>query len=296
MKPSSWLAAVAGSWHGSQRSRRPPLHRRSSWRSSGRDGRVFREFPVTARDGALRSYLQAEKGERYEVRVRNTTGQRLGLVIAVDGRNIINGRKSELARGEPMYVLDAWSTQDYAGWRANLSAINEFYFTDWSDSYAEAFGDRFRARRDRGRGLSRSAAAAARATSHTSPTVTTSSAARRNRRLRRPRRARMARWKNPSVVRGAANPPARATASAASITRSKSEFVAESRADSRHFIKYEWRERCVASACWSAARRSASRIASGTNPSWASRRRRRGADLRTNNIRRVNNEDSATHS
>src|SRR5204863_2911720 len=102
------------------------------------DGRVFREFPLTANDGALRSYLLAEKGARYQVRVRNTTGERLGLVIAVDGRNIINGARSELARSEPMYVLAPYGTQDYAGWRANLDAINEFYFTDWSDSYAEA--------------------------------------------------------------------------------------------------------------------------------------------------------------
>ena len=106
------------------------------------DGPACRELPVTSRDGAVRSYLQAEKGAHYEVRVRNNTSERLGLVIAVDGRNIINGRKSELARGEPMYVLDAWSTQEYAGWRASLQAINEFDFTDWSDSYAEAFGDR----------------------------------------------------------------------------------------------------------------------------------------------------------
>ena len=28
------------------------------------------------------------------------------------------------------------------GWRASLEAVNEFYFTDWKDSYAEAFGDR----------------------------------------------------------------------------------------------------------------------------------------------------------
>src|SRR6185436_20790614 len=86
----------------------------------GRDGGTFREIPVDSRDGAVRSYLQAEKGARYQVRVRNTTGARIGLVIAVDGRNIINGARSELARSEPMYVLDAWGTQDYAGWRANL--------------------------------------------------------------------------------------------------------------------------------------------------------------------------------
>src|SRR5688572_10083461 len=90
------------------------------------DGRTFREIPVTARDGAMRSYLEAERGARYEVRVRNTGGERLGLVIAVDGRNIINGKKSDLARGEPMYVLGGWDTQSYAGWRANLDAINEF--------------------------------------------------------------------------------------------------------------------------------------------------------------------------
>jgi hypothetical protein len=108
----------------------------------GADGRRFREIPINVRDGAVRSYLQAEKGARYEVRVRNTGGERVGLVIAVDGRNIINGRKSDLGRDEPMYVLDAWDTRSYAGWRANLEAINEFYFTDWRDSYAEAFGDR----------------------------------------------------------------------------------------------------------------------------------------------------------
>jgi len=108
----------------------------------GPDGSTFREIPVNSRDDALRSYLQAERGAHYEVRVRNTTGERLALVIAVDGRNIINGQKSELASAEPMYVLDAWQTESYAGWRASLDAINEFYFTDWKDSYAEAFGDR----------------------------------------------------------------------------------------------------------------------------------------------------------
>ena len=122
MKPISWLAAVAGSWMlatASQATVAAPV----VVEVVGRDGQVFRDFPVSARDGSSRSYLQAEKGERYEVRVRNTTGQRLGLVIAVDGRNIIKGRKSDLARTEPMYVLEAWSTEDYAGWRANRSKM-----------------------------------------------------------------------------------------------------------------------------------------------------------------------------
>ncbi len=106
------------------------------------DGRVFRQFPVASRETASRALLQAERGARYQIRLRNTSGVRLGVVIAVDGRNIINGAKSELARAEPMYVLEPWMTHDYSGWRASLAAINEFYFTDWSESYAEAFGDR----------------------------------------------------------------------------------------------------------------------------------------------------------
>jgi len=134
----AWLLASSWIMAGTALANAPPV----SIEIVDANGQVFREIPVNARDGALRSYLQAEKGARYQVRVRNTTGERLGLVIAVDGRNIINGAKSELARSEPMYVLAPYGTQEYAGWRASLDAINEFYFTDWSDSYAEAFGDR----------------------------------------------------------------------------------------------------------------------------------------------------------
>jgi len=192
----------------------------------GADGSVFREFPVNTRDGALRSYLQAEKGARYQVRVRNTTGQRLGLVIAVDGRNIINGDKSELTRSEPMYVLDPYSTQDYAGWRANLEAINEFYFTDWTDSYAEAFGDRS------ARGV---IAVAVYGEVAPSPPV------------EQP-------YSNADRSAGAASAPA----AKESARRDESpgtgygdrrvdhavqvDFVAQSNPGSRHFIKYEWRE------------------------------------------------------
>jgi len=193
------------------------------------DGEVFREFPVNARDGALRSYLQAEKGARYQVRVRNTTGERLGLVIAVDGRNIISGSKSELARTEPMYVLAPYETQDYAGWRANLDAINEFYFTDWSDSYAEAFGD-----------ASARGVIAVAAYGEVAPPPP----------VRQP---------YSDSDRGAgARAPAASDAEKSAARRDESagtgygerrvdravqvDFVALANPDSRHFIKYEWRE------------------------------------------------------
>ena len=132
-----------------------------------------------------------------------------------------------------MYVLDAWGTQDYAGWRANLDAINEFYFTDWSDSYAEAFGDRS------ARGV-----IAVAVYGEVPPPRPVVPAVRRN--------------ASAAPIRPAQPARARAAAEKSAARRSESagtgygdrridhavqvEFVARSNADSRHFIKYEWRE------------------------------------------------------
>jgi len=40
-----------------------------------------------------------------------------------------------------MYIIDAYSTNEYSGWRTGQDKINRFYFTDVPDSYAAAFGD-----------------------------------------------------------------------------------------------------------------------------------------------------------
>jgi hypothetical protein len=107
------------------------------------DGRKFSTFPVdnAARD-VHRAYLEARNREPYRIRVRNRGARRVGVVIAVDGRNIISGDRSELGRNERMYVLDPWESAEYEGWRTATDRVHEFYFTDWHDSYAEAFGDR----------------------------------------------------------------------------------------------------------------------------------------------------------
>jgi hypothetical protein len=113
-------------------------------------GTVFQQVPVkravnwpgSAEASTRRAFLEAERDARYRIRITNPTGRRVGVVVAVDGRNIISGAKSGLEQGEPMYILDSGSTQEFSGWRANLSEVNEFYFTQWKDSYAEAFGDR----------------------------------------------------------------------------------------------------------------------------------------------------------
>ena len=98
-------------------------------------------YPVAGRNGERRAYVEAMKGEQYTIHVRNRLNRRVGVVVAVDGRNIISGQKSWLKNSERMYVLDPNEEGSYTGWRANLERINRFYFTDVPDSYAAAFKD-----------------------------------------------------------------------------------------------------------------------------------------------------------
>lgn len=101
----------------------------------------LREYPVDSYGHKQRSYIAVRDGEYYSIRVRNRTDERVGVVIAVDGRNIITGKKSWLKRDEAKYVLDPWETAEYEGWRTSRKRVNRFYFTDVDDSYADNWGD-----------------------------------------------------------------------------------------------------------------------------------------------------------
>lgn len=88
-----------------------------------------------------RSYIAARDNERYRIRIRNNSSERVGLVIAVDGRNILSGKKSYLLPSERMYVLQPYTSADYAGWRTGRNEVNRFFFTDMDNSYSAAWGD-----------------------------------------------------------------------------------------------------------------------------------------------------------
>ena len=88
-----------------------------------------------------RSYVIARDNERYNIRIRNRSNERIGVVIAVDGRNIISGSKSYLKPNERMYILGPYETAEYDGWRTGRNRVNRFYFTGMNDSYAAAWGD-----------------------------------------------------------------------------------------------------------------------------------------------------------
>ena len=57
-----------------------------------------------------RLYFQAVKRSNYGVRLTNQTAQRVGVLLTVDGLNVINGNLSSQSRREPMYVLDPYES------------------------------------------------------------------------------------------------------------------------------------------------------------------------------------------
>ena len=110
------------------------------------DGTVYPVYDLTQNHVAVenvnRAYLQAIDGKNYKIRVRNLKQRRIGLVVAVDGRNIISGQKSHLNSTERMYILEPYGQAVFDGWRTDHNQVYRFFFTAAENSYAEAFGDK----------------------------------------------------------------------------------------------------------------------------------------------------------
>jgi len=196
-------------------------------------GRVFQTYPTATDDSSVyRAYLEATPQARYSIRARNLTGERVGIVIAVDGRNIVSGDRSDLGRREAMYILGPYESATYAGWRTSASEVRRFYFTDVQDSYAGRIGDE-------------SAMGVVAAAVY----------------KERPRRARF--WQQHGEASAAAPAPAAEATDAASARERSSqagtgfgesehsqavrvEFTPERRTSQRSFFKYEWQEQLCA--------------------------------------------------
>jgi len=103
---------------------------------SGNGFPKYRTYSRVPQEGKF-FYMEAVKGQKYSIQVTNRSNRRVGVVIAVDGRNIIDGKKSDLERNERMYIIGPYETNTFEGWRTGLDRTNRFYFTEQSDSYAE---------------------------------------------------------------------------------------------------------------------------------------------------------------
>jgi len=73
-------------------------------------------------------------GHRYAIRLVNTTGERLLVVLSVDGVNAVTGETAHASRAG--YVLEPWQTAAITGRRKSYSKVAQFVFTALADSCA----------------------------------------------------------------------------------------------------------------------------------------------------------------
>src|SRR4249919_3936621 len=83
-------------------------------------------------------WIAGVPGHRYSVRLTNTTGQRILVVLSIDGVNAVSGETA--SAGQTGYVLAPWQSTEINGWRKSLDDVAQFVFTDLPDSYAARTG------------------------------------------------------------------------------------------------------------------------------------------------------------
>ncbi|MEJ2789200.1 MULTISPECIES: hypothetical protein [unclassified Pseudoxanthomonas] len=83
-------------------------------------------------------WVAGTPGHRYSVRLANTTGERVLVVLSVDGVNAITGQTADPSQAG--YVLEPWQATEISGWRKSMDDVAQFVFTDLGDSYAARTG------------------------------------------------------------------------------------------------------------------------------------------------------------
>lgn len=100
-------------------------------------GENGKRLPGVMHNGRL--HVAGESGQRYKLRLRNTTHDRLEVVLTVDGRDIISGEVgSKDNRG---YILKPLETFDIEGWRTSDAHVAAFRFgADKDKAYSTQMG------------------------------------------------------------------------------------------------------------------------------------------------------------
>lgn len=83
-------------------------------------------------------WIAGTPGHRYGVRLTNTSGERVLVVLSVDGVNAITGQTADPAQSG--YVLEPWQSAEIKGWRKSHRDVAAFVFTSLGDSYAARTG------------------------------------------------------------------------------------------------------------------------------------------------------------
>jgi hypothetical protein len=86
-----------------------------------------------------RTYVLGAHGQRYLLRVRNGSAERVEVVASVDGRDVVDGGPAAYERRG--YLVAPWGEVTIDGFRTGAAAVAAFRFGRVADSYAARMGD-----------------------------------------------------------------------------------------------------------------------------------------------------------
>jgi hypothetical protein len=89
---------------------------------------------------AGRLYVEALRGRNFSLRVANPTSERIAVALSVDGRNVIDAKRTS-AQGAAKWVLSPGETIEIPGWQVSGETSRRFFFTETARSYAKWLGD-----------------------------------------------------------------------------------------------------------------------------------------------------------
>lgn len=97
--------------------------------------------PLTEYRSHGRAYVEAPRGAEYEVRLRNSSPDRVAVALSVDGLNTIDALQTS-AWNASKWVIEPYQTITIGGWQMSSERARRFYFTTERDSYAAKLGQR----------------------------------------------------------------------------------------------------------------------------------------------------------
>ena len=86
-----------------------------------------------------RTYVEALQGAEYELRLLNSSPDRVAVALSVDGLNTIDARHTS-AWNASKWVIEPYQTITISGWQMSSERARRFYFTNERDSYGAKLG------------------------------------------------------------------------------------------------------------------------------------------------------------
>lgn len=119
---------VAAPWH------RPPVTTAVRVSLEGEHGDAL---PSVLHRGT--TFVAGAQGERYAIRIDNDSAERVEVVVSVDGRDVLTGKRGDFVR-QRGYVVEPFGSVVVDGFRRSTEHVAAFRFSDVADSFTGRMG------------------------------------------------------------------------------------------------------------------------------------------------------------